>query len=375
MANDLTVLMPRILARSLRVMREHCWMPRLVNSNFDNKATEKGKTIDVPISVAATVSDVTPGNTPPQAPDTTPTMVQVPLDQWKHSSFFLTDEDMVNIDRSREFLPMQTQESVKALANHINQYLWGLYKRVGGFVGTPGTTPFASSTQAAIDARRVLHEQLCPKSGRSGVVDFEAEAAMLALAAFQDVDKAGDRGVKMEGEVGRKFGIDWLSDDHVPQHTAGTSSGHQVNAGGGLPAGTTVIPVDTGTGTILEGDVVTFAGHDQTYAVEEALSGSSFTIVGGLKDAVADNATVTVKASHRVNMVFHREAFAFAMRPLRDASRGADLGAQIMSMRDPQTGLVLRLEISRQYKQVMWDLDVLFGGKIVRPDFATRIAG
>jgi hypothetical protein len=46
-----------------------------------------------------------------------------------------------------------------------------------------------------------------------------------------------------------------------------------------------------------------------------------------------------------------------------------------MSMTDPQTGITLRLEVSRQYKQVTWEFDILWGAKLVRPELATRIAG
>ncbi|WP_159104325.1 P22 phage major capsid protein family protein [Sneathiella glossodoripedis] len=73
--------------------------------------------------------------------------------------------------------------------------------------------------------------------------------------------------------------------------------------------------------------------------------------------------------------MFNRDAFAFANRPLAQSGAGAGLGSQIMSMTDPQTGLSLRLEVSRQYKQVIWEFDILWGVKLVRPELAVRLAG
>jgi hypothetical protein len=67
-------------------------------------------------------------------------------------------------------------------------------------------------------------------------------------------------------------------------------------------------------------------------------------------------------------------AFAFATRPLSSAAGGLG-GAQFMSATDPITGLSLRLEVLRQYKQVAFDFDVLYGGKCIRPEYAVRIAG
>lgn len=46
-----------------------------------------------------------------------------------------------------------------------------------------------------------------------------------------------------------------------------------------------------------------------------------------------------------------------------------------MSMQDPQTGIVLRLEVSRQHKQIVWEFDILYGARLVRPELAVRILG
>jgi len=50
-------------------------------------------------------------------------------------------------------------------------------------------------------------------------------------------------------------------------------------------------------------------------------------------------------------------------------------GSNIVSMTDPVSGLSMRLEVSRQYKQVVYELDALWGVKLIRPELACRIAG
>jgi len=380
MANNLAAIMPKILARGLLALRERASMPRLVNGDYSDEAREKGDTIDVPISSAMTVIDVTPSNTPPAGSDTTPSKVQVVLSNWKQNSpFFLSDKDLVEIDRNAHFIPMQVQEAVRALAKAVNDSIFAEYKGVYGVVGTAGTTPFGSGVgvKSATDARKILNIQLCPRDQRRGMLDFAAEAAALALPEFSDADKVGDNVVKIEGEIGRKFGIDWYADDAVPTHTAGTGSGYLVNNGAGYAVGSTSIVVDTGTGTLVKGDIITFAGHTQTYAIQTDYAGGAgtITIYPGLKVAVADNVAITKTATHVVNMVFHRDAFAFATRPLASNTVEMALGNEIMSLQDPQTGLVLRLEVSRQYKRVAWEFDILWGAKLVRPELATRILG
>ena len=410
MSNTLTNIMPKILAKGVKVLRERCTFPRLVNSDYSAEAKKKGQTVDVPIPTAVSVTDVTPSNTPPTPADTTPGLVQISLNRWKQNEgIHLTDNELVKINENEHFLPMQLEEAVKAIASDINTYLAGLYiatakdKGIYGFVGTAGTTPFASTVSDATQARRELNKQLCYKNDRRGVLDFDAGAKALDLSPFSDAEKVMSAEVKLEGEIGRKFGIDWTEDDDVVTHTAGTitdaSAGRTcaVNNGSGYAAATQTINVDNGaevsvTGTIVLGDIISFAGHSQTYCViantgssqynsttdeytfaTNAISGLKF--YPGLKSSVADDEVITVKASHVVNLVFHRDAIAFAMRPLVSETQGFDLGSKILAYQDKKTGIVLRLEVSRQHKQVVWEFDVLYGGNLIRPELACRIAG
>lgn len=377
-ANTLDDIIPKVLARGLILLRKRLIMPTLVNSDFALEAATFGKTIDVPIPAdRGAAGDVTPSNTPPTPTARTPDTTPIVLDKWKHADFFLTDKDKGEINARRDFIPPAMEEAVDSIAQAVNADLFATYKGVYGFVGTPGTTPFGSgvTVQSAIDLRKVLHTQKAPRNQRRLVLDYTAEAAALALPEFADVDRSGDDMTKREGEIGRKYGFDIFSDDDVPYHTKGTGTGYQVNDGSGLAVGVKTIPVDTGSGTILEGDIITFAGHTQTYAVTSALSGGSFSIYPGLVSAVANDEAVTVKGSHRVNLAFQRGAIAFANRPLANDPENEGLGSRILSMQDPQTGLTMRLEVSRQYKQTVWDFDILYGCKLVRPELAARLAG
>lgn len=386
MANVFTSIIPKIIAMGLMTLRETCLMPQLVKSDFANEVRKEGDTIDFPLPAPQTVSDVSPSNTPPAPAAKTVTTVPLALDKWKHTDFFLTDKEVSEID-SNGFRGMQIQEAARSLANQVNADILAEYKGVFGFVGTAGTTPFATTTAAATDARKVLAAQLCPKPMRRGILNADAEANALSLAAFQDVDKAGDNSVKLEGEIGRKFGIDWYMEDATPTHTstvftAGAVTANGVNAVGAGSTdngrtGTVSIAKATNASPLVKGDIITIAGDSQTYTVladvNLIVGNTTVSIAPALKKATAGGEVVSLKATHVVNLVFRPEAFAFANRPA-DGSMFTG-GNQFGQITDPKTGITLALEVSRQHKQTVWDFSILYGVKLIRPELACRIAG
>uniref|UniRef100_A0A6M3JB63 Putative capsid protein n=2 Tax=viral metagenome TaxID=1070528 RepID=A0A6M3JB63_9ZZZZ len=388
MANDLSVIEHKILARGLLALRQQVIMPRLVNNSYSTDAAQKGDVVNVPIPVAQAASAVTPAAVPPTPASKTPTNVQIALDQWYHSDFHLTDKELTEVDKNQHFFPMQASEAIKALANQVNVNIMSNYLGVYGYHGTAGTTPFGATpgVSDATNVRKILNQQLCPKSDRRLVLDYDAEENALVLAAFSDLEKTGDQKVKIEGVLGRKYGFDIAADDHAPLHTAGTiTTGLIVKASTVHAVGATSIvcttAASTGACALLTGDIILIAGDSQTYVLTAdatetaAATDVTLSISPPLKVATAGSEAVTVKASHRVNLAFHRDAFAFATRPLMGSLADLQLGSRILSMQDPVSGIVLRLEIMREFKQTVWDFDILWGSKLVRAELACRLAG
>lgn len=391
MANTITSIMPKILAAALLALREQASMPRLVNFNWGTETAKKGSTIDVPLPAAQAVGDVAPAAVPPTQADHAPTTVQLVLDKWKKSDFYLTDKELGEIDPSAAFYPMQVSEAVRGLANQVNSDVFALYKDIYGYTGTAGTTPFPigsgnfpNSPTDAVNLRKVLNKQLAPPDNRRAVLSLDAEANALALPAFSNFEQTGDPAVKIEGRLGRKFGLDWYYDQAVPTHTAGTiTTGLIAKAATAVAAGVKsflgTTAASTGAAALLAGDIIAIAGHTQTYVLTanatqaSAASDVTLAIEPGLQNALVGSEAITVKASHVVNLGFHRDAFAFATRPVGDmVFKG---GHEIMQMTDPQTGLNLTLEVSRQHHQTSWELSILYGCKTIRRELAARLAG
>ena len=271
MANTLAPIMAKILARGLVVLREFCIMPQLVNGSYAVEAARKGATIDVPVPTATSADPVAPANVPPVPTQLSLKTVPIQLNNWYKSNFFLSDKDQLEIDRNQSFLPMQTNEAIRAIANVVNAAIHACGDGVYGFQGTANSgnsgfvTPFATSDADAVQVRKILSKQLCPLSDRRGVLDFDAEANALSLASFKDYLNTGDPEIKREGRIGRKFGIDWYVDNQVPTHTSGTFTG--TITASAAAAGATSVTLNAAGGAAIAlkaGDIITFAGDTQT---------------------------------------------------------------------------------------------------------------
>jgi len=381
MANTITNVLDKILAQGLVTLREAAVMPLLTNTDYQGNAAAQGDTIDVPRPVSQVVSSVSASNTLKAAADKAPSKVQISLDQWKLTDFHLTDKELAEIDRNRHFVPLQTAEAARALGNNIDTTIHGKYTGVYGYIGTAGTSPF-STVATTTNARKTLNNQLAPMAQRRIVMDADAEDQALQLTAYSDVEKTDDRAVKIEGEIGRKFGIDHFMSQNVQTHTTGTIVSCQVGSTTAIGVSTLSLNGLTAGGTLVVGDVFTIAGDTQTYTINTA---GTTTLVSTVKQNVSIDpplkviasatSVIQVKATHVVNLAFQRGAFAYVTRPIADAVGGLTGGNPSSVLTDNVTGLTMRLEVVRQHKQNAFQFDVLYGTALVRPEFACRIAG
>jgi hypothetical protein len=374
MANTLTAVIPQLLAQGMMALRENAVMPQLVNRGYESLAGEKGSTIDIPIPSAITAQNVTAAATPPSTGDITPTSVILALDQWVEAPFYLTDQDMLQAQAG--ILPMQASEAIKAIVNRVEADIFTAFKGVYNYVGTAGTTPFASDVSEYRAARAAMNRTLAPMRDRRVVLDPDAESNVLGVSQFISANESGSTRGIIEGEIGRKLGADWYMDQNVPDAAlvgAGTPLVDQAD----VAIGDTNVHFDGYTTAPAAGDKFTVAGDSQVYVVVSAGTLATTDVdvefLPAAKVAWADNAALTLKATHAMNLLFHRDAVAFGSRPFA----GADpLGiGTYESMVDPVSGLAMRLEVSREHKRTRFSYDIMYGVKLVRREYAAIIAG
>ena len=390
MSNTITNVLPKLLAQGLRALRENAILPQLINKSYDTLAQQKGNVINIPIPSSVAARAVTPAVTFAANVDSSPTVALVTLDRWMEAPFQMNDNDMVSV--MEDTMPMQASEAIKALGNDIDNYILSKSTGFYNISGTAGTAPFTTLSVAASVARKQLNKSLAPVDDRYGVIDPDAEGNLLLNSEILKFNERGDGGGIIGGGVGRKLGIDWYMDQNLTAstHTNGsalsTATATFLFNGTNAAGARTITIIATASGTIKIGDIFGVATGVQGFYVVTAdttmVSSTtlSVSIYPGLRQAYASGATITLAtvgtaAASEVyvpNLVFHRDAFAFASRPLAGISGN---GNTIQSQVDPVTGIALRLEVSRQYKQTTFSYDVLYGCNVVRPEYGAIVRG
>jgi len=366
------------VAMGLDALRENVVLPRIVNRSYEDRigpAQRQGSTVNVAIPASVTTRAVTADVVPPAVTAITPTSIAVSLSEWKESPFAMSDEAISQVQRG--LIPMQLSEAVKSLSNTIDSYLWSLLSSatnpIYSFVGTAGTTPFASNTSVYLDARAKLNSELAPMGDRFTILDPDAEANALGLSAFADASASGSRETIVEGDIGFRLGSRWIMSQNVPTHT-NTGAGTVLVNDASVSVGDTTLTWDGGGTAPAAGDIFTVAGDTQTYSVLSSTA-TVITMNPTAQVAWADDAALSFKSDFVENIVIHRDCLAFAMAPLLDTNQLGSAGQLQSSAVDENSGLSLRLTISQQYRQTQWALDALYGGAVVRPGLAAYIAG
>jgi hypothetical protein len=375
MANTLTALIPSLQVSMQSVIRERTPISSIVDTSYGVERAALGQTVPVASTAAIAGADNTPGVNPPSTTGLTPTKVDVGITKSRIFQFGLTGEERRSMQQNGPmFQSEQAKEAIRAAINEVWADVAALYGQASLAFGTPGTNPFASNADAAWDLKTLLDDASAPDSGRSMILDPLAYNSLGKLNLLQNVSSAGATETLREGIISRlaAFNVGWANS--IKTHTKGTGSGYQVNNGAGYPVGATTITVDTGTGTIVAGDVVTFAGDSTKYIVT-GLTATTLTLNTGLKQAVADNTAITVVNGAKRYLVGHKSAIAFGIRPPAQPTEdgSGDMADDRVIITDPDTGLAMSFAVYKGYGQVTYQAELAWGGKVVRPDWLKNL--
>lgn len=377
MANTLTNLTPDLYEALDVVGRELVGFIPSVTMDANAARAAVGQTIRSPIAPASTAADITPATNAPDTGDQTFTNRTLSISKARAVPVRWTGEEQRGMNSGpgyRNLLRDQFAQAMRTLVNEVEADIAGEYAEASRAYGTAGTTPFASDLSDTAEVRKILADNGAPLSDMQLVIDTTAGAKMRTLTQLTKANEAADASLLRQGVLLDVHGMQIRESAQVQSHTAGTGSGYLVNDAS-LAVGDTVIAVDTGSGTILAGDVVTFAGDTNKYVVASALSGGSFTIAEpGLKTAVADNSAITVVSDYSANMAFSKSAIVLAARAPAIPEEG-DQADDAMIITDPRSGLSFEVRLYKEYRRIKYEIALAWGWNIMKPEHTALLLG
>jgi hypothetical protein len=405
MANTLSVI-DMVARESLRVAHENLTFLGTVNRNYDDSFAKTGAKIGDSLRIRNPNQYVRrQGSRIMQVQDTVETTQTLTASTQDGVDLkFNSAELALSID---ELSKRYIEPAVKVLVAGIEgDVLVDLTKQVSHTVGTAGTVVGASGDISAITAARAkLNQALAPKSNRAVQFDSVTMGSIVngAKALFHDGTQVKE--AFREGFYSRNAMADWYENEktwtltNTDDVTANTDAAALVTDGGTTIDMHTLLPVAKQT----VGSTFTIAGvydvHPETKQAYSHLKQFTITAIGATTTTVSppfyltgakknvgsstgadlattafDAATLTfwgnASTSYRQNLMYHEDAFTFvtADLPLMDDAAKC--------VRRSQDGLSIRVWQGSDIRndELLMRLDILYGWKALRPEWACRIS-
>ena len=408
MAN--TVLTPtQVTRKALAVLHNKLKFIKTINREYDSRFAQSGAKIGTSLLIREPNQFTVRTGAIMDAQDVAETSQTLSLATQKGVDVnFSSVELTMSLD---DFSERILEPAMARLAADVEYtMLSNVYKDIYNLTGDPDAEPDAMLNVLNANAR--VSEGLAPDGNRNFLLN-SATMAPLVNAVGLYFHKASElERAFAEGYIGMAAGLKWWESNMVPSHTNGTRTDTTpvVNTSTGITSGTAVITMTAfadGT-TYVKGDVFTIAdvyavnletkqryAHLQQWTVtaNETETGSGdmspavspTPITSGAKQNVelvsagASKAVVNLAAggSGEASAVlvqplcYHKDAFTFVSADL-EVPKGVDFAA-----REVYDGISLR--IVRQFDIVNdkfpCRIDVLFGYKTIRPEWAARVRG
>jgi hypothetical protein len=381
--NTLTGLIPTIYSALNIVSREMVGMVPAVFKDAKAIGASKDQTISVPIVPAMTSADITPAATGPDPSGVAVDKVDMTISKEKSVTFPWNGNEQMGLAANGiggvdPLLADEFAEAIRVIVNEIEVDLAvAAYQFACRAHGTAGTTPFGSTPKLGdgADVLQILEDNGAPVTDLHLVLNSAAVANLRKLTQLTNVNESGGNEMLRRGILGDLFGMSVGQSAGIGVHTKGTGASYLTNEA--LAVGETAIDVDTGTGTIVAGDILTFADEAVAvkYAVNAALAAGTLSIgKPGMRNAVLEDKAVTVGANYTYNLAFHRKAIALLAR-VPAMPQGGDAADDVMNIVDPKSGIALQVAVYRQRRRVVYEVGAAWGVKGIKSEHIAILLG
>lgn len=364
-----TLVTPSIVAKeALITLENNMVMANLVHRGYSDEYHSQGDTVIVRKPTTFTAANFTSAIS---TATITESSVAVVMNQLWDVSFEITSKELSLsvVDFNEQFLV----PAVQAIAQAVDSTIFAL-----GATAIAAHYPVTSTPVVADIAglEAVLSVNKVPLTDRRLVFCPVTRAGYMSLDSFLNADKRGDGpNALREAELGRVLGFDTYVDQNVTTVTTGYQGATGLLAGAWAAAATTgTIDTVLSGCTVLAGDLFKVTGYDEWFriGVQATATAATSLIISfspAVKGTLADNAVVTFAKTHRANLAFHKNAWAFVSAPLQPPIGGAK--AAVMSYNNLACRVVYGY--TQASKSNLISVDFLCGFKLLDKELAARL--
>lgn len=379
-ANTLTGLIPTLYESLDVVSRELVGFIPAVSTDANIERAAKGQVVMSYATPAVTASDITPGVTAPNDGDQVVGNIPVTITKSRYVPIRWSGEEAKGVNANGpgavNIMRDQFSQAFRTLTNEVEADLATIFKVASRAYGTPGTTPFGTNGDLSDFAgvRQILEDNGAPTSalryiaGSAAIANLRGKQAVL----FR-VNEAGTDTLLRQGIVGQVEGMMVGNSAAVRKQAAiGTATSYVTS--GTYAVGATAITLATGTGTLLAGDSVTFAGDTNKYMVTTGVAAPGVLTIAapGLRQTLANGVALSVGAIYTPNVAFAKTAIVLATRlpatPVDVSGRPNDMADDRTTVVDPFSGLAFEVALYRQYRQIKYEVSLAWGFSGIKPE-------
>mgnify|MGYP000891395526 FL=1 len=381
-ANTLTNIIPTLYEALDIVSRELVGFIPAVSRDSSGARAALNETINIPVVPAVAAADITPGVTAPNTGDQVIGNQTMTIQKSRMVPVRWSGEETRGVMNSGLFPSVNAQrfqQAMRTLVNEVEADLGALFAQASRAYGSAGTIPFGTAGDLSDNAQvlKILQDNGAPQIdlhavlGTSSIANIRGKQSVL-----YKVNESGSSDLLRRGIIGDLQGAMVHTSAAVQRPAVGTGASYTTTAAG-FAVGTTSIPIITGTGTVLAGDVVTFAGDTNKYVVSTGVAAPGTIVLAepGLRQAIPASATaMTIVAISAKDMYFDRSAIALVTRAPA-MPEGGDQADDVIEIVDPLSGLAFQIAMYRQYRQVHYEVGLAWGVKAVTPRHIALLIG
>ena len=375
----LTGLIPTVYTALDVVSRELVGLIPSVQRDSTADRAAKDQTITCPVVGALTASDIAPSMAVADPTADAIGKVDLSISNSKRVIIPWSGEETVRVgSQYQRILQDQMAQGFRVLANTIESDLAGLHIYASRAYGVSNAQPFASDFGDAAQIRKILDDNGAPLTDRFMVLSTAAGAR------FRTLSKANERGtdsMERQGVLLDIHGMAVRESGQIKQAvTAGSGANATTDTTGYAVGSTTITLASAGTGTLIAGDVISFANDPHKYVLvagdTNVANGGTITLAApGLRRAIPASATnITVLAAVDRSMAFSRNAILLATR-LPSLPAMGDSAVDRMVVTDPRSGLSFDMAVRLGDHMAQIELGISWGVKMVKPEHCALLVG